>query len=131
MRRLDRDLTGICPRPPGATRHAALAEDFPALPLPSGWTAAASAVKPLTDLGTLGGNNSIATAVNGAGEVVGSANTAAGDLHAFVSTAQRRMVDLGTLGGFSSEAKAVNDDGQVVGDAMTAGLDQHAFSVTL
>jgi uncharacterized membrane protein len=43
-----------------------------------GWTAAGG----MADLGTLGGNNSEATAVNDKGQIVGSADTATGGTHA-------------------------------------------------
>jgi len=36
----------------------------------------------MLDLGTLGGDNSQATAINDKGQIVGSANTASGDSHA-------------------------------------------------
>jgi probable HAF family extracellular repeat protein len=68
------------------------------------------------DLGTLGGTESSATAVNEHGQVVGW-SLIAGDAatHAFSWTKEGGMVDLGTLGGTDSLAVAVNDRGQVVG----------------
>jgi probable HAF family extracellular repeat protein len=64
----------------------------------------------MTDLGTLGGTNSDAVAVN-QHIVVGWAQTAAGSLHAFYDDLTHpRMVDLGTLGGTDSEARAVYGD---------------------
>ena len=69
----------------------------------------------ITDLGTLGGTSSRATAVNDLGQVVGWGDTASGEPHAFSWTAAGGMVDLGTLGGNYSTAAAVNDLGQVVG----------------
>jgi len=76
----------------------------------------------MTDLGTLGGNNSSATALNATGTVVGSADTAAGASHAFVDRSGV-MTDLGTLDGATagSTALAVNDAGQVVGYSTAPG----------
>ena len=82
-----------------------------------------------TDLGTLGGAGSAATAVNNSGQVAGEAQTAGGDSHAFLWTAAGGMVDLGTLGG-AAGAAALNDGGEVVGQAQTARGDVHAFMWT-
>ena len=93
------------------------------------WTAAGGMV----DLGTLpGGSDSYAYAVNGSGQVVGSADSDSQyTQHAFSWTALGGMVDLGTLpGGTYSDASAVNDSGQVVGSADIAGGVTHAFSWT-
>ena len=69
------------------------------------------------DLGTLGGSDSAALAVNARGQVVGySSMTRYGaETHAFFWTQAGGMIDLGTLGGMNSLAEAVNDRGQVVG----------------
>lgn len=70
-------------------------------------------------LGTLGGPNGRAQAVNDSGEIVGRARTAAGEEHAFWrDPATGLMVDLGTLGGASSTANAVNAGGSIVGSAL-------------
>jgi probable HAF family extracellular repeat protein len=81
------------------------------------WTAEGGMV----DLGTLGGANSYAYAVNDSGQVVGYSYIP-GDaaFHAFSWTADGGMVDLGTLGGANSYAYAVNDSGQVVGDSSSS-----------
>lgn len=87
----------------------------------------------IRQLRTLGGLNSNAEAINASGQVVGSANTAAGDEHAFLWTpatpngVSGTMVDLGTLGGPTSQAYGINSSGQVIGSANTAGLFDHAF----
>jgi probable HAF family extracellular repeat protein len=82
-----------------------------------------------TDLGTLGGSESIAFGISGNGQVVGSAYTANGDEHAFLFSGGA-MQDLGTLlGGTFSRAYAVNNVGQAVGIAYGpngTGI-QHAF----
>jgi len=84
----------------------------------------------LRDLGTLGGNESQARAVNNHGQVVGLARTAIGESHAFLWNSVTGMRDLGTLGtGAVSVAEGVNDLGQVVGYSETAGYSgcHHAF----
>lgn len=65
-------------------------------------------------LGTLGGANAAAIALNDAGDVVGWANTASGEQHAFVHSGGM-MRDLGTLGGTMSAATGINSRGQIVG----------------
>ena len=70
----------------------------------------------MTDLGTLGGTNSYAIAINDRGQVVGYSGTDRGMTgHAFLYS-DGAMTDLGTLGGaVGSWASAINDRGQVVG----------------
>ena len=48
----------------------------------------------VVDLGTLGGSNSRATAVNASGHIVGTSQTATGEEHAFLWTPNGGMVDL-------------------------------------
>ncbi len=66
----------------------------------------------MTDLGTLGGLTSIATAVNDAGQIVGYSADSAGVTHAFVDSGNQ-MVAIGGSG--TSEAYGISQDGHVVG----------------
>jgi len=73
----------------------------------------------MVDLGTLGGASSRARDINGRGQVVGTAETAAGDRHAFLFKVTHQgqvthRTDLGTLGG-PSHAFGINDLAIVVG----------------
>ena len=79
------------------------------------WTA----TEGMVSLGTLGGTNSEATAVNADGWVVGQSDVTQG-FDAFLWTPDHGMADLGTLGGGFSSALDVNDRGQVVGWSGTA-----------
>jgi probable HAF family extracellular repeat protein len=85
--------------------------------------------KQVTELGSLGGGSTYARAINDAGQVVGSSQTAAGRTHAFITGANGvGMTDLGTLGGSrSSEAYGINNVGQVVGASDTAANVGHVF----
>lgn len=80
----------------------------------------------MTDLGTLGGTGSVATAISPTGVIAGSSATGTGETHAFVWRAGT-MIDLGTLGGDRSEAVGVDAAGDVVGSSRTSGGDTHAF----
>jgi probable HAF family extracellular repeat protein len=81
----------------------------------------------MTDLGTLGGENSQALDINSNEIVVGSADTAIGRQHAFITGPNGNgMVDLNTLvklenGTFLTDATGVNDRGQVIANANDGG----------
>lgn len=68
------------------------------------------------DLGTLGGNYSVARKINENQQIIG-VSYLAGDVatHAFLYSSGV-IVDLGALGGVNSDAFDINDAGQVVGD---------------
>jgi probable HAF family extracellular repeat protein len=74
----------------------------------------------MRSLGTLGGENSEPWDLNDATQVVGGAETADGEEHAFLWTAARGMEDLGTLGGSWSRAGGISQTGVVVGASETA-----------
>lgn len=89
-------------------------------------TAHAATTYRITDLGTLGGNESTGWAINNQGWVTGWAENASGYDRAFIYDGNS-MQDLGTLGGRSSYGRGINDAGWVTGNAYTAGYDSHAF----
>ena len=104
----------------------------------SGAAAAGSAFVAI-DLGALGGNASVAGALNDSGQVAGRIVYAGGYAHAFSWTQSGGMIDLGTLGGSNSsigsnniygDPHALNDAGQIVGSSTTANGATHAFSWT-
>jgi len=80
----------------------------------------------ITNLGTLGGNQSYAYGINNSGQVVGNSLDSSGNTHAFLYSSGT-MTDLGTLGGSLSWAYAINDSGQVVGDSLNSSGNDHAF----
>src|SRR2546427_526676 len=84
------------------------------------------------DLGTLGGNESEALAVNRPGQAVGHSRVGGAPAkRAFFIPEPGRMVDLGTLGGATSIAHDVNDRAEVVGFAETPGGQPRAFLWTV
>src|SRR5262249_14225474 len=79
-----------------------------------------------TDLGSLGGDYTVATAINSAGQVTGISAAADGQRHAFIYSTET-LTDLGTLGGSFSVGYALSDQGQVAGQSMTSTGELHAF----
>jgi probable HAF family extracellular repeat protein len=82
----------------------------------------------IKDLGTLGGNDSSAFAINNHGQIVGGALNDIPDPFSFPGLATQAraflwqngvMRDLGTLGGPDAFATSINDRGQIAGIAMT------------
>ena len=80
----------------------------------------------ITDLGTLGGTDAQATAINSLGQATGTSPTAAGDLHPFLYSSGQ-MTDLGALASYDSFGLGLNNAGQVVGYGLTTELKYHAF----
>lgn len=81
----------------------------------------------VTKLGTLGGTDGYAYAINIAGQVVGASSIASNynEVHATLwNSASTTALD--TLGGIGSYAYAINDTGQVAGYSLTPTNDMHA-----
>ncbi len=86
----------------------------------------------LTDLGTLGGQDSRGLAINTFGQVVGQSDTVGGLTHAYRSSASSAgsvsLTDLGTLGGDTSSAYGIDTFGDVVGISnVISGGSNHGF----
>ncbi len=73
----------------------------------------------ITDIGTLGGKDSVALSINDFGEVVGYSKTADGEIHAF-RFFRDALFDLNTLGGKESYAYVITNSGILLGDSKTS-----------
>lgn len=102
------------PKPPTTRPSARPTRAKPAPPPASG-----EAPAKFVDLGTLGGEGSVAYAINEAGLVIGKAQTGDGVWHA-VAWEDGKARDLGSLGGESC-ACAVNERGDIVGYSFLSG----------
>ena len=80
----------------------------------------------IVDLGTLGGNESRAYAINENGTIVGRSLTGSGETRAFIYESGV-MSGIGTLGGSTSEAYGINENGQIVGKSENGSGQIHAF----
>jgi probable HAF family extracellular repeat protein len=81
----------------------------------------------MRDLGTLGGRESRAMAINSEGTVAGAATNRSKYFHATVWSASGDILDLGALGGGHSYAYGLNDAGLVVGSSYDAQGRSRAF----
>ncbi|MCL4747804.1 MAG: DUF3466 family protein, partial [Burkholderiaceae bacterium] len=82
----------------------------------------------VTSLGTFGGTNSSASAINGAGQIVGWADYAApASSHGAFLWQNGVMLDLGGLGGNGAAAVGINNIGQVVGSSSYANGNGAGF----
>lgn len=84
----------------------------------------AAIVYEVIDLGTLGGDSSVAYSINDTGQIVGWAEDSEGNERAtlFDPTGDGKNIDLGTLRGDESWAYSINDASQIVGSASN-GVD--------
>ena len=121
---------------PSAVRgSAAEAFDINNLQLSVGWSATTtgrqaalwSGVRRPKLLGTLGGAQSDAVAINDLNQAVGTSEIATGQNHAFLWDPGAGMVDLGTLGGSYAQAYAINELGVVTGCSSLANGEIHPF----
>jgi probable HAF family extracellular repeat protein len=82
------------------------------------------------DLGTMGGEESVATAINDAGQIAGyiskESHAAYAARRAYVYS-QGVLIDLGSFGGQMTTPTGINSSGQVVGYAQTPDGEPHAF----
>ena len=82
----------------------------------------------MTDLGTLGGDNSEAIWINDAGEIAGSADLPGNQRHDAVLWKNGAIHDLGTVSGDPcSRGRGINARGQVVGGSSDCRNFLHAF----
>jgi probable HAF family extracellular repeat protein len=98
----------------------------------------------MIDLGTLGGNQSLAHAINNRDQIVGWAlnqtpeTTNIWEFYPFPFGTQQRAVlwengtnlDLGTLGGSSAWASHINDQGQIIGQSFTSTGSSGQHTIT-
>jgi probable HAF family extracellular repeat protein len=82
------------------------------------------------DLGNLGGGYAVATRLNEAGQVTGTARKPSGEYTVFIWTEAGGMVDIGSLGGSDGNPAGISETGQIVGSSQTASGETHAFSWT-
>jgi probable HAF family extracellular repeat protein len=81
----------------------------------------------MSDLGTLGGPQSVARSINVRGEVVGWSNLLGGTTQRATLWSNGVAVGLGTFGGDHSDARDINDHGVVVGSSFNAQQQERAF----
>ncbi len=84
------------------------------------------------DLGSLGGEVNVSTAINNRGDVSGTAFTADGSPHAFIWTRETgKMQDLGTVPGFigfvNPCCNTINDRREIVGFMFDSDFNSRAF----
>jgi len=81
----------------------------------------------LTDLGTLGGRQSLARAINANGDIVGWAYPADDSMQRAVLWRGGQAIPMGTFGSRISDARDINDDGIAVGSSFDSLGRERAF----
>ena len=85
----------------------------------------------VTDLGTLGGATSVATAINNVGQIVGQSDTATAKGHPFLYTESTgKMTDLSSVLGANAIINGINNLGQIVGQIPTGNSDSAGMPET-
>ena len=106
----------------GLAAALAVTAGVPAATITAAPASAATTTYTITDLGSLGGGVTDATAINASGQVTGESalNKKTDVFHAFLWSSGK-MTDLGTLGGSFSNGLAINGSGEVGGFAAVRG----------
>ncbi|MDR2981970.1 MAG: hypothetical protein LBV12_06945 [Puniceicoccales bacterium] len=81
----------------------------------------------MQNLGTLGGNISLARSINDKGQVTGYAYSLDGKKHAFIWTKESGMQKLDTLGGIGSDPRYIDDTGFIIGLSESTDGTSHVF----
>ena len=100
------------------------------LAISAGTAGSARAQYTAYDLGTLGGSNSFAYGINGAGTIVGAANLSGNQEEDAFSYSDGVINDLGTLGGGEAPPSASTPAGTIVGESTTGGGAEITLSWT-
>src|SRR5215469_15734674 len=109
----------------GLVAALAVAAGVPAAAVAAAPASAATTTYTITDLGSLGGGVTDATAINAAGQVTGDSTLNVGGSRAFLWR-NGKMTDLGTLpGGDFSKGREINGSGEVAGSATDSGEISH------
>ena len=80
----------------------------------------------MSDIGTLGGEFSVASGLNDNGQVVGTSVTSREEVRGFLWQ-NGKMTRIGTLGGPFSTANGINNKGEVVGFSTISSGSVHSF----
>jgi probable HAF family extracellular repeat protein len=109
----------------GLVAALAVAAGVPAAAVAAAPASAATTRYTITDLGSLGGGVTDATAINASGQVTGDSTLNVGGSRAFLWS-NGKMADLGTLpGGDFSTGREINGSGEVAGSATDSGEIAH------